>query len=390
MTNQLREVMGEWADEVQVPHDLADRALRRRARRPWVYGALAVGVAAALAVAATIVTREGDIVIRPATEVTLPARPSPAPTDVRADVDNVPPRNMIAAGNYAISSYFVYSTEKLGGRWERRRHTWWLLNPRTGTYEKTPYAWLDVAPGLQVAAVLEGEVMGRRIGILDLNTGQFLTWIELDQDVIGLKWSPDGTKLLATAYAEYPMRWKRVGPNSEEHLPTTRTGFYVVDVPTKEVAFRPMPNDENLLPAGSQNFNWSQDGTLVWEGRGGEPSRVYFTPDGREHEAPPEKYSSARVTPLSPNGTLLLGRDGLPTSITEKATGRVVGRQQALQLHAWADDESVLALACAGECDNEFHSALMLIGVDGSVKRQLSGYQDKTKEDPWVGVLTPR
>ncbi|MFI6904012.1 hypothetical protein ACIBKY_22305 [Nonomuraea sp. NPDC050394] len=390
MTNKLREVMGEWADEVQVPHDLADRALRRRARRPWVYGALAVGVAAALAVVAMIVPGEGDIVIKPATEVTLPARPSPAPTDVRTDVDNVPPRNMIAAGNYAISSYFVYTTEKLGGRWERRRHTWWLLNPRTGTYEKTPYAWLDVAPGLQVAAVLEGEVMGRRIGILDLNTGQFLTWIELDQDVIGLKWSPDGTKLLATAYTEYPMRWKRIDPNTTTEEPTTRTGFYVVDVPTKRVAFRPMPIDRNILPNGSQNFSWSQDGTLVWEGRGGQPNRVYFTLDGRPHEAPQEEYSSGGVTALSPNGALLLGDAGLPTSITDKATGRVVGRQRALQLHAWADDESVLGLRCAGECDNEFHSALTLMGVDGSMKQQLSGYKDETKEDPWVWVLTPR
>ncbi|MFD9950052.1 hypothetical protein ACFWYW_57695 [Nonomuraea sp. NPDC059023] len=390
MTNQLREVMGEWADEVQVPHDLADRALRRRARRPWVYGALAVGVAAALAVVAVIVPRERDIVIRPATEVTLPARPSPAPTDVRADVDNVPPRNMIAAGNYAISSYFVYSTEKLGGRWERRRHTWWLLNPRTGTYEKTPYAWLDVAPGLQVAAVLEGEVMGRRIGILDLNTGQFLTWIELDRDVIGLKWSPDGTKLLATAYTEYPMRWRRISSDSTTVEPTTRTGFYVVDVPTKKVEFRPMPIDENLLSAGSQDFSWSQDGTLVWEGRGGEPRRAYFTPDGRAHEAPQEEYSSGGVSPLSPNGTLRLDGDGLPTAITEKATGRVVGRQQALQLHAWADDESVIALRCARECDNEFDAALMLIGVDGTEKQQLSGYQNSVKEGAWVWVLTPR
>ncbi|MFI6500433.1 hypothetical protein [Nonomuraea typhae] len=388
MTKQLREVLDEWAGEVRVPHDLADRVLRRRARRPWVNGVVAAGVAVVLAVVVIVPPRQGDdMTVQPAVEVTLPERPSPAPTDVRADVDNVPPRKMIAAGNYAISAYFTTSIEKLEGRWERARRTWWLLDPQTGTYEKTPYAWLDVAPGMQVAAVLEGEVMGRRVGILDMTTRQFLTWIDLGQDVLGLKWSPDGTKLLATAYPDYPERWERQNANSQLTVDANRTGFVIVDVPTKKVDFRPLPLDENLVQGS--HLSWNLDGTLVWELIGG-PKPLYYSLGGRPHEAPKEDYSDAGVAALSPNGKLLLGQAGLPTRITDAASGQVVGRQQVLQLHAWADDESVIALGCMDDCPSEFVSALVLIGVDGTEKTRLSGYQNSQKDGSWWGVLTPR
>ncbi|WP_157249354.1 hypothetical protein [Nonomuraea typhae] len=388
MTKQLREVLDEWAGEVRVPHDLADRVLRRRARRPWVYGAVAAGVAVVLAVVAGVVLpRQDDMTVRPAVEVTLPERPSPAPTDVRTDVDNMPPKKMIAAGNYAVSAYFTTSTEKLEGRWERARRTWWLLDPQTGTYEKTPYAWVDVAPGLQVAAVLEGEVMGRRVGILDLTTRQFLTWIDLGRDVMGLKWSPDGTKLLATAYTDYPGRWERVDANSRMAVDSDRTGFVVVDVPAKKVDFRPLPLNEDLVRGN--DFSWSLDGTLVWELVGG-PRFLYYSLDGRPHEALQEHFSDANVAALSPNGKLLLGEAGLPTRITDVATGRVAGRQQALQLHAWADDESVIAVRCKDDCPSEFVGALVLIGVDGTEKTQLTGYQNSQEDGAWQWVLTPR
>ncbi|WP_345392121.1 hypothetical protein [Nonomuraea salmonea] len=46
--------------------------------------------------------------------------------------------------------------------------------------------------------------MGKRVGVLDMNTRQMLAWYELEHDVAAVAWSPDGTRILATAYSEYP------------------------------------------------------------------------------------------------------------------------------------------------------------------------------------------
>lgn len=83
MTRLLRDTMQEWAGEARVPHDLADRALRRRVRRPAGVAVLAAGLVAALIagvtfVAGTVGDRPGPAVsVRPADGITLPARPSP-------------------------------------------------------------------------------------------------------------------------------------------------------------------------------------------------------------------------------------------------------------------------------------------------------------------------
>ncbi|MFI6296076.1 hypothetical protein ACIBEJ_31085 [Nonomuraea sp. NPDC050790] len=394
MTKQLREAMREWADEAQVPHDLADRALRRRARRPWGYGTLAVGVAALIAVVAVVVPRVPEVPVRPAVEITLPPRPVPAPTDVSGDLEKVPPKKMIAAGRYAIGAYWTERTDKLEGRTERLRRTWWLLDPVAKAYEKTEYAWVDVAPGLQVAAVLEGEAMGRRVGVLDLTTKQFLAWFDLDRTVTSVRWSPDGTKLLATAYTEYPGLSERTGKDSWTLPDSTRTGYYVIDVPANRTEFHPMPpladSDKLGPPNPWQDLEWSLDGSLIFEWISTSPHRLYYSLDGQKRPAPDEQFSDGGVNALSPDGRLLLGDAGLPTKITEKATGAVVASQQVLQLHAWADNERVIAMKCARDCDNEFESALVLTSVDGKTETPLSGYQDTREDGVWRWVLTPR
>ncbi|NUO98723.1 MAG: hypothetical protein HOW59_12410, partial [Nonomuraea sp.] len=203
MTRLLRDTMEDWADEARVPRNLADRALRRRSWKP--YGA-AVLVMAMIALVAVFVTaqREPASVVRPANGISLPPRPSPAPTDVRTDTENVPPAKFIAAGRMAVSAYYVTAREKAEDGYQRVRRTWSLYDPRTGGYEQTTYAWVDVAPGLQVAAVLEGDLLSRRLGVLDMNTRRILAWYDLEHPVASAAWSPDGTKIVATAYSDYP------------------------------------------------------------------------------------------------------------------------------------------------------------------------------------------
>ena len=85
----------------------------------------------------------------------------------------------------------------------------------------------------------------------------------------------------------------------------------------------------------------------------------------------------------------MLGRSGLPTKITDRETGKVVGTQKVLQLLAWADNEHVIALGCAGECRNEFDNGLVLITVDGSQITPLTAKMNRNKTE-WEWVLTPR
>ncbi|WP_049560616.1 hypothetical protein [Nonomuraea sp. SBT364] len=395
MTRLLRETMEEWAGQAEVPHDLADRALRGRSWKPAVAAALALAVA--VAVFAVVLTG-GPTTVRPADGIMLPPRPSPAPTDVRGDPDHNRPTKLVAAGNVAVSAYYTHGQESLGGDRVRLRRTWWLYDPRTDTYERTPYAWVDVAPGMQVAAVLEGDGLGRRAGILDMNTRQFLTWIDLGHDVASLTWSPDGTKLLATSYAEYPDTWEENGPNSRLLFDSTRLGYVIADVPARTVEYHakpaltgapddPQPGNHN----SRQDLGWSLDGSLIWEPLDTKPGRIYYSPGGQRQDPPPDLVSHGGLSRVSPDGRLLLGEPGLPTSITDRDTGAVVGSQEVLQLLAWADNEHVLALGCAGTCGNEFRNALVLVSVDGKEVVQLTGNRDsRTEEEGWQWVLTPR
>ncbi|MEV0163042.1 hypothetical protein [Nonomuraea fuscirosea] len=403
MTRLLRDTLDDWADEARVPHDLADRALRRRAWRPVGAAALVTVMIAAVAVFVTG-QRDPEPVIRPADGVTLPARPSPAPTDVRTDTTDSPPKKLIAAGRMAVSAYYVYGHEAIDEKNARIRRTWSLYDPRTGGYEQTPYAWVDVAPGLQVAAVLEGDLLSRRLGVLDLNTRRMLTWIDLEHPVGSVAWSPDGTRILATAYSRYPD--VLVGKGEEAMPPmngeSPRTGYYIVDVREGTADYHELPPMADSRPGdpegrpfnvnARQDLGWSLDGTMIYGPTSTRPDRVFFTLDGEERPWPEgQRYVDNSNQPAtSPDGRLVLGSPGLPTKITDAATGAVVGSQRVLQLHAWADNDNVIALGCAGACENEFNAGLVLVSVDGSRMTQLARNQDTNGDGAWRWVLTPR
>jgi hypothetical protein len=414
VTRLLRDTFNEWADEVRVPHDLADRALRGR-RSLWLPLGAALLVGAMIAAVAVFVTMRQEPDVQPAQGVELPVRPSPAPTDVRTDTGNVPPAKLIAAGNLAVSAYYVTTREKTEDGMVRERRTWSVYDPASGGYARTPYAWVDVAPGLQVAAVIEGDLMGNRVGVLDLNTRSIIDWYELDHDVASVAWSPDGTKILATAYSSYPDVFEPVkdqpGQLMPQKQPSPRTGYYVIDVPAgvyeyRELAplptsgqstiSRPRTTDRTYLSQpeanARQDLDWSLDGKLIWGPTISRSDRVWYTIDGRTADAPKgQRYvRHSRHSALSPDGRLLLGPDGLPTRITDIETGKVAGRQRVLRLLAWADDQHVIALGCAGKCENEFNNGLVLVSVDGSEMTQLAANTDNEESRSWDWVLTPR
>ncbi|MEV4108650.1 hypothetical protein [Nonomuraea sp. NPDC049695] len=405
MTRVLRETLREWADETRVPHDLADRALRRRAWKPVGMVVLAVGLVAAIAVSAAVGLRDvhnAPDTVRPANGITLPARPSPAPTDVRTDTEHSPPTKLIAAGRMAVSAYYTIRREKISDNEQRVRYTWSLYDPRNDGYEETQWAWVDVAPGLQVAAVLEGDLISKRLGILDMNTRQILKWIDLEHPVGSVTWSPDGTKVLATAYSSYPDilegKGAQVAPRPGS---SPRTGYYIVDAEAGTADYHELPpmadegiNDEKkpFNMNGRQDLGWSLDGTMLWAPTSTTPDRVFYSLDGEPREAPKgDRYVAySGISSTSPNGRLVLGADGLPTKITDAETGQIAGRQKVLQLHAWADDDNVIALGCAGECKNEFDNGLVLVSVDGQRMTQLAANRDSNKDGAWRWVLTPR
>ncbi|MBT2234523.1 hypothetical protein [Nonomuraea sp. NEAU-A123] len=393
MTRLLRDTLEEWASEARVPHDLADRALRRRAWLPIGATVLAAGLAVAVAVFAIGLQGE-NTTVRPATGVSVPVRPTATSTELQADPDNAPPKKLVAAGNVAVSAYWTTKVEKLPDKWERYRRTWSLYDPRTGGYEQTSWAWADVAPGLQLAAVVEGDLIGKRVGILDMNTRQVLDWIDLEHAVGSVVWSPDGTKVLATAYSEFPDRRQAMGKDSFQVFPSPRIGYYVIDVATGEADYHALgPMSMDGSPGNSnarQDLGWSLDGSLLWQPSNTRPDKVFIDFDGKQVEAPAGDqyvYYTGR-SKVSPNGKLVLGRDGLPTKITDQS-GAVVGKQKVLQLLAWADDDNVVALGCAGECGNEFDNGLVLVSVDGSRMTQLTANRDRNNGE-WSWVLTPR
>ncbi|MEV7965421.1 hypothetical protein AB0O34_05495 [Sphaerisporangium sp. NPDC088356] len=406
----LPETFRDWAEEVRVPHDLADRALRGRPRRPMITVSLAAGATAAVVVAGVLVPRLVPSEA-PGGGVAVAVDPSPgensaasipedvrAPGSVLADTENPLPKKLIAAGRVAVSAYFVWSREKIGDRSDRLRYTWYLYNPGTGTYGQTDWAMLDVAPGMKLAAVLERDLPARRIGLVDMATSEIVKWVDLDHPVADVSWSPDGTKLLATAYDRDPTIRTHVSAdgNSSQIPDPGRTGFQVVDVASGRASFHPVSaqKDAGRFWMSGSAFQWSDDGTLVWDRDELKGGRLYYDLDGRRHDDAPKDVLTLERAGVSPNGVLYADVGAPPgpeTTVRDVATGKVVGRQKMLQLLAWADDQHLIALGCAGACENEFHNGLVLVSIDGKTKVQLSGNRENTQRPgSWEPLFTRR
>jgi hypothetical protein len=418
----LKEAMDEWSREARVPTDLADRALRGRRRgRLGIVTIAAVATAAVIVSVALVVPRLGPR--EPAATPTrhevihlAPAHRPPAKvtsgddTDgsVLTDVENSPPQKMVAAGRLALSAYWTGTGRDTRNGPDMRGGTWYLLDPATRTYQKTPWAYLNVAPGLRYAAVLEKTLPASRIGVYDTETRRVLAWIPVERPVGGVVWSPDGTRLVATTYdgdPDLPEASTQCPPGRGDRVPgsgsrapsanrirTSRTGFYVIDVATATAGdFHAVDPCSAPSSRSRRDFAWSRDGSLLYElGGTGERPELFYDLNGRPHD-PGVDYAGQSQAGVSPDGKLLVGEQGPPTSITELATGKVVARHRELPLSAWADDDHLIGRGCAGGCGDKFDDGLVLVSVDGRRAVQLWRHRwDPQSRMWWLTALTLR
>nr|BFE85058.1 hypothetical protein GCM10020093_076590 [Planobispora longispora] len=101
--------------------------------------------------------QEGRRIGTPDGGATATVLTDPAPArDLRTDPDSTPPERLIAALDRAVYAYYIWRHAKTpDGKSTLLIRTWYLYDDKTGGYEKTPWALLDVAPGGGTVAVLE-------------------------------------------------------------------------------------------------------------------------------------------------------------------------------------------------------------------------------------------
>ncbi|GII77601.1 hypothetical protein Sru01_25830 [Sphaerisporangium rufum] len=374
----------------------------------WARGLVAAVATVTVIAAVTLLPRLGDAVHPPRAAsdpardwVAVPVTPyQPHSGRISADPANSPPRTFIAAGAVAMSAYWVGYLETISPGVQELRRTWYLYDPGSGTYERTSWRMLDVAPGLRLAAVLEGELPSRRLGIFDMNRRQVVGRFELERPAAGLAWSPDGTKILATTYDQNPDRSApATGPVRHRLMSAgPRTGFTVVDVATREARFvalaplsmSPEPGAEALGNGNArQDLGWSMDGSLIWGPTDTMPDRVFYDLKGRPHAAPAEPYLPYRAEPaVSPDGRLVVL--GPPLRVEERAGGRVVGEPDVFEVLTWAGDDLLVGMGCASECGNEHRNGLVLVSADGKKVTRLSANRENDELGRWEWLLTPR
>ncbi|WP_214110728.1 hypothetical protein [Acrocarpospora catenulata] len=376
----LKETLRGWSEQARVPDDLAERALARRRRR---FRPLLTAVAAAAALVTAIVVPG---VIRPvAGPAGLDTVASPAPTDIRTDTRTDPPARLIAAKRVALSAYYLEVPGRPGRRWH-------VYNPVSGRYERTDWAWVDVAPGLRTAAVLERGLPVRRVGLVDLATSNKVSrWIELPEPAGAVVWSPDGARLLVTTYSR--------DPDARLPVDAGRTGYAFVDVATGEVDFHPLTAGDHDSAEGMtsrRDFGWSDDGALIWEPQITRPGRVFYDQEGNRQPTPPGWVNTVQAAGVSPDGRLIANGTAPDEPhgdafLTDLRTGRVVSRLPALELLAWADDDHLVVSTCQKSCKLGGDLAYYLMSVDGGEKVRLSADRQVTSQgEIWYPLFTLR
>lgn len=409
LDDMVRNAVTEWAQEVGTPRyaaDLADRVLRRRARQARNRRRLGVavgacGVALAIAVPTAVVNAGSG----PAATST-PGRPRPSEdpppavhshtvpatwqalplsqahtgnTSVSAHPNESPPVHFVAADDVAISAYNLQRVT--GGR---EVYQWFLYNPQTGTYQRTPYPQLDVAPGLGLAAVLEGPGVTNRIGILDMRTWTIVRWIQTGHSLGTVAFSPDGTKLVATTFTGDP-----ANVNTAH-----RDGILAIDLTTGAQDFQPLPRAAS--PDPYDVANWTADGAYIYVyiDTGNAVITEFFSPEATPVPDPPNASIIATRwgAGVSPDGTLYVTDDASPTSVRDIAHGHIQGRQPLENVQAWADNGALVGDYCGPGCHSEFHTRLALSSLDGTSVTVLTGSEtgNDGSRSQWRALFTRR
>ncbi|WP_028803396.1 hypothetical protein [Streptomyces sp. 142MFCol3.1] len=375
----------------------ADRVLAvRRRRRIRRLASVATATAAVVAIAVGVpLLDSGKSDVRPS-------------GGVQQHSDQSPPRQEIAVGQTALAAYYTWRTVPQTGDRGIGVRTYWLLDPATGRYVKdSRWAFVAVAPGLRTAAVLEQTLPVRRIGLLDLATGEVERWIPVEHRVGALAYSYDGTRLLATTYDENPdVRAKAQNAKGgwgwgSAFAPSSRTGFYDLDVASGEGAWTGVASDRNDLSRG--DFSYSRTGDEVYARVIGERDGMqqFYDLDGGKIAAPAdERYLRADVgARLSPNGRLAalgLAKEVAPgksySSIRDPRTGKEVTKVRGSDLLAWADDRRLIAWERVTGLDEPYRARLVLVTIGSDRIVPLSGVQKEMYDElkAWQPVFARR
>jgi hypothetical protein len=385
----VSESLRDMADRAALPGsptNLADMALRGRARKRTTRRVTTVFVILAVACAIAIPTA----LVRHATEQRLTtvnhwkkpplSHAHHGNTSVSAQLDESPPRHLVAADDVALSAYTVSR--------KTARTQWFLYNGRSGRYEPTPWATLDVSPGMGLAAVLEGPTVNNRIGIVDMTTGKVFSWISTDHLVGAVQFSPDGTQLLATTYA---------ASGDGEPKKYGRDGIILIDLVTGKQTFHSIPPDTERALLGWSGLGggakWTPDGKYLWLDYLEAPGDIslmlksvykFFRPDGTP--MPPPANAAAitldggRGAAVSPDGTkVLIASLGSTTAVRDETTGATY-TQRVDQLTSWASNDALVAQKA---------STLVLVSLDGRSIVPLTGTESISQDGSAVGSWQP-
>ncbi|MGW7210426.1 WD40 repeat domain-containing protein [Streptomyces sp. NPDC054837] len=401
----VRDSLRELAvEEASAGPGFADRVLAlRRRRRTRRLASVAAATAAVVAVSVAVPLLDGGKSdVRPA-GVTREG-------EVSAHPDQSPPRDMIAAGRQVLAAYYTAKTvpeTKVTATFQR---TYWLLDTKTGRYKKDArWSHVAVAPGLRTAAVLERTLPAKRIGLLDLATGEVERWIQAPQGVGGLAFARDGHRLVATTYSEDPDRRVPVQNATTGEMSwmapheTSRTGFFVVDLSGDSgYAWWRVAADRSVL--GRADFSFTGDGKhLFAQVVGGKDGmeRFYDVSGGKEVAAPVGEEHLRWDVParLSPDGRLAalglvkeaaVGKSW--SSIRDPRTGKKITMVRGGQLLAWVDNKRLIAWERTTPFDVQpFRDRLVLVTIGSEKVVPLSGSRAQNLEEPpWEPVFAER
>ncbi|MFI9174799.1 WD40 repeat domain-containing protein [Streptomyces lincolnensis] len=383
----------------------ADRVLavrrRRRARR---FASVAAATAAVIAVAVAVpLLDSGKDDVRPAGIV--------GGDGTHAHPDQSPPRDMIAAGRSVLAAYYTgQAVARTKGQGSTVR-TYWLLDPRTGTYRKdTRWSHVAVAPGARTAAVLERKLPAHRIGLLDLATGEVERWIPVPRGVGGLAFSGDGGRLVATTYAKNPDALVEATEATTGEAgwmaphESSRTGFLLVDLVDGGSSWSPVSHGREVL--GRADFAFTRDDRLLFAQVVGPKDGLarFYDLSGEQVAAPAaEKHLRWDVPArLSPNGRLAaLGLtkevDGSPgrsySSVRDPRTGQEITTVRGGELLAWADDKRLIAWERVTGLNEAYHDRLVLVTIGSEKPVPLSGtrrFDDDFETSEWQPLFVER
>ncbi|MFF7354598.1 MULTISPECIES: hypothetical protein [Streptomyces] len=409
----VRDALREQAvQQPPAPAGFADRVLgvrRRRRTRRLASVALATAAVVAIAVGVPLLDSGHKNHVRPARTV--------GSGEVQAHPDQSPPRELIGAGDAVLAAYYTAKIQPQTDKRAVSARTYWLLDPKTGKYEKdSRWSFVAVAPGLRTAAVLERDLPAHRIGLLDLATRKVERWIPVRHGVGGLAFSYDGTRLVATTYDESPdlrvreklfrgkgkrdgwMWGVRFGESS-------RSGFYDLDVASGAGSWSPVASGRDINSRA--DFAFSRTGELVYGQRigGRDGLQQFYDLKGDKVAAPAdEKYLRSDVPArLSPTGRLAAlgltkevgGHPGRSySSVRDPRTGKEITKVRGGHLLAWADEKHLIAWERVTSLEEEYRPQLVLVTIGSDKVVPLSGVQEPAKPtdvvEPWEPVFARR